>query len=279
MKTKGARTYMSADALVRASQPSQMVLNEVLDEIYRTGHVWDQQGNRFPAFPTSIHRQEGEVLYRIVSDLPPSRTLEIGLAYGLSSLFICQAHAEHGARDDRDSCRHTAIDPFQQSYWKDIGLLNLERAGYRDMVRFFEEPSHMVLPRLLQAEESYDVVFIDGAHLFDYVLLDFYYTDRLVRSGGLVILHDVKMPSVRKLLAFILRNLGTYRLESRYFLRAVPPWKRFTSTLRALLQSPTEIHTWSLPWSQGFADLFSRNFCVLRKVNEDSRPWHHYRAF
>jgi len=62
------------------------------------------------------------------------------------------------------------------------------------------------LPRLCAEGERFDFVFIDGRHLFDCVLVDFFYVDRLLEVGGYVALDDLWMPAVRKVKSFILRN-------------------------------------------------------------------------
>ena len=46
---------------------------------------------------------------------------------------------------------HIAIDPFQNSDWKGIGLANVDRAGYRSFLEFHEAPSEFVLPGLASA--------------------------------------------------------------------------------------------------------------------------------
>ena len=264
-------------------------LNPVLVEIMNTRTVRDERGVNIPAFPTSINEAEGRALYNIVSDASINKTLEIGLAYGVSTLFICQAHYDkevrkREARKDKHvqtshEWHHTTIDPWQQSYWQNIGLLNIERAGYQNMVRFVEKPSQAALPELWQANEQFDFIFIDGAHLYDYAFLDFWYADQLIKQGGLIMLHDLIMPAIRKLLAFVLRNYTTYRIEPAFHFGKQPPWRKLTRLLRSFAQSPTDVYGWSLPFTQGYIDLFARNYCVLRKVGEDTRAWDHYQAF
>jgi Methyltransferase domain len=68
-------------------------------------------------------------------------TLEVGCAYGLSSLFICSALQErHGAT-------HTIIDPYQNGYG--VGIRNLEDAGLR-FFNLIENKSEFALPKLLE---------------------------------------------------------------------------------------------------------------------------------
>jgi len=211
---------------------------------------------------------DGRTLYEIIRTTNASKTLEVGFAYGLSTLFICQALADNGGGS------HTAIDPVESTVWGGLGLRNIEKAGFRHMVRFFEACSHEVLPRLLAEREQFDFIFIDGYHVFDAVLLDFYYADRLVKPGAYIMFHDIWMPSVRKAIAFILRNRA-YRLENKF----IRERERFISWI---VRGIKEL------WSNPF-DLYSSFFLqqcfnpaslvVLQKIADDKRLWDHYQGF
>jgi predicted O-methyltransferase YrrM len=253
-------------------------MNPVIESIYRSENVIDADGKPIHAFPTSITAQEGEALYSIVKKSLVTDTLEIGLAYGLSTLFICQALHEKAQVLPNSQPRHTALDPLQSSLWKSIGLLNLERAGLRDLVTFHEKPSHEILPHLAENGHSYGFAFIDGLHLYDYALLDFWYIDRLLDTGGLIMLHDLVWPAVRKVLSFVLHNCAHYEIAPEFHI-PTPGWRKYTYLARHFAYNPLEFYSWSLPFKARYLDLFSRNYCVLRKTGNDSRPWTHYRSF
>lgn len=256
-------------------------MNSLIEEIYRTQQVRDANGNTRSIVPASIFPNEGKALYQLVRRTKAKQTLEIGLAYGLSTLFLCQAHIENQQEfqgEDTEKPCHTAVDPFQASYWHNIGLLNLERAGFRHLVHFHEQKSQVLLPQLLDKGKSYDFAFIDGAHLFDYVFLDFWYVDQLIKPDGLIMLHDLIMPAIRKLLSFVLRNYN-YVVDPAYHDVQVPPWRKLARLARMIRQHPTEVRGWSLPFTHGPLDLYARNYCVLRKVGEDERDWNHYSPF
>lgn len=56
-------------------------------------------------------------------------------------------------------------------------------------------PSQDILPRL--APDPLDVVFIDGGHGFPVPILDWYYAGSRIRRGGLVVIDDLDLRSVR----------------------------------------------------------------------------------
>ena len=109
-------------------------MNTLIESIYSQKIVHDAEGQAISAFPASILRSEGKAIYDLVRQTNAKRTLEIGLAFGLSTLFICQAHLDNGRATDQEC--HTAFDPLQSSLWKSVGLLNLERMNMRKLVSF-----------------------------------------------------------------------------------------------------------------------------------------------
>jgi len=159
-------------------------VNRAIHQIQRTGLVVDRDGDEQPAFPVSMSAEEGQEMGEVLDQMGARRTLEVGLAYGMSTLHICEA-----IRDKPDA-RHIAIDPFQTTEFDGIGLLNLERARLRHLLDFYEEPSHERLPKLLSARVELDFALIDGAHLFDCAFVDFFYVDKILRPGGVVCMDD-----------------------------------------------------------------------------------------
>jgi Methyltransferase domain len=56
-------------------------------------------------------------------------------------------------------------------------------------------------------QETFDFAFVDGMHTFDYVFTDFFYIDKMLPVGGVIVFDDVYYPSIRKLCRYILTNL------------------------------------------------------------------------
>jgi predicted O-methyltransferase YrrM len=174
--------------------------SELLDRIYATGKVEDARGRALEALPTGLPRAHTEELARLVRDEGAESTLETGMAVGLSTLAICGVHAE------RNRGQHVAIDPFQSTDWRSIGRLNVRRAGLEDRVRLIEEPSELALPRLVEEGLELDLALIDGLHLFDHTLVDFFFIDRMLCDGGLVVFHDTWMPAVAAAVDYVRAN-------------------------------------------------------------------------
>jgi predicted O-methyltransferase YrrM len=180
-------------------------LEEFAAEAYRRGGVLDADAASVDLAPHSIERAQGEALRDLAIAEGAERTIEVGLALGISALFLCQAVLPRGGR-------HVAIDPFQSESWNGAGLRTLRESGADGLVEVIEEESQLALPRLVSEGREFDLAFVDGDHRFEGVFLDLYFMTRLVRPGGLVVVDDMWMPAVRTAVAYVERNLGA-RLE------------------------------------------------------------------
>ncbi len=156
-----------------------------------------------PFFPTSIPRAEGEALAGWIEREAARRTIEIGLGYGVSALFIGRA-----LRAGPGSGTHVAMDPHQGTHFAGRGLQVLSEAGLTASVEFFEEESQVVLPKLLSEERVFDLALVDGNHRFDRVFLDLIFLGWLVKPGGILFVDDYQLPAVARAVSFGLTNLG-----------------------------------------------------------------------
>ena len=243
-------------------------MNENIRKIFETNSVVGRSG-KVHELHSAIDRKEGEFLEKIIREDPSVvKTLEIGCAYGLSSLFICSA------LEGRNGVSHTIIDPFQNSQWDGAGIRNLEESG----VSFFnliEIKSEFALPQLLEKfEGQFDFIFIDGWHTFDHTLLDCFYATRLLRVGGYLAIDDVSFPSVRRVVDF-LSNYPCYEFYGSLGGKRRKSWKNVF--IRSLM-SPVHRRTWAEILSRS---LYRRIFddqnpsmVALKKVTEDSRDWY-----
>jgi len=188
---------------------------------------------------TRISASEGMALYRWCVDGRAGSTLEIGLGYGFSAAFLLAALERNGGG------RHVAVDPYQATDWHGIGVTTAQAlAGGAasltpDSFVWMDTRSETALVRLEQAGAAFDLVFVDGYHRFDDVLVDFTLAARMVPVGGMIVLHDLHLASVRAVASWI-------RHDRPDFVRV-----------------PTRC----------------RNLFAVRRVSEDERDWRHFVAF
>jgi predicted O-methyltransferase YrrM len=177
----------------------------VIERLVREGTaVARSDGTLHNIFPVAVYAAEGEALREWVLREGATRTIEVGLGYGISALYICE-----GLLGNADpAARHVALDPYQARRFANCGLQFLEEAGAAGMVEHHAEVSEIALPRFLSESRSFHLAFVDGNHRFDGVFLDLVYLGRLVRAGGIVFLDDYQLPAVARAAAFCVTNLG-----------------------------------------------------------------------
>jgi predicted O-methyltransferase YrrM len=189
-------------------------VNPVIEDIYRTWKCVDLAGKERKV-TGAVPREDAIILQEMVRFVKAKTTLETGVAFGLSTLAICEALLDRGGTRSESlggirSCpsgpKHYGVDPEQNTVHGGAALASLKRAGLESVFELLEGPSHLMLPKLLEKGVVLDLAFIDGWHTFDYTLLDFFYIDKMLRPGGVVLLHDRSWPSKQKVIRFILTH-------------------------------------------------------------------------
>lgn len=194
----------------------------VVERLIRDGSgVARLDGTVHDFFPIAVSAAEGEALRRWVVRERATRTVEVGLAYAISALHICEGLLANGD----PVARHVAIDPLQETFFSDLGLQFLEEAGVAGMVEHHAEESQIALPRFLGEARSFDLAFVDGNHRFERVFVDLFYLGHLVRKGGIIFLGDYQLPAVARAVSFYLTNLG-WTLEE--------------------ISAPDDLHRWAI---------------------------------
>jgi predicted O-methyltransferase YrrM len=249
-------------------------LNSILDRILTSATVTDGVETisvRHPEFPdriSHVNRETGSLLQRAVEDVRPLVSLEIGLAYGISTLFICEAIQRLPTPG-----RHIVIDPYQNQKWRGIGLRNIREAGFESIVDFREEASESVLPRLAAEGLQVDLAFVDGLHRFDQAFVEFFYINRLLRPGGIVLFDDAARRSVNR----VIRHALTYPAYEVYGTSASPvAGKSLLGVVRSMAGRLSVARRIIRPEVlQKDWDLGIPGRCVgLRKRCQDQRPTH-----
>jgi len=248
----------------------------LLQEILRTGRVRSVDESSEIPLDSAVTADVGEFLQGLITSRQAKCTLEIGLAYGVSALFICEALEKNGGM------RHIAIDPNQSTQWQGIGINNLRLAGFAGLAELHELPAHLALASLESRGTRVEFAFIDGWHTFDYALTDFFHVDRLLSVGGVVVFDDAFFPGVHEVCRYVATNhayrvIGTtervadYRPSRR---TRVARWAARRSGLaRKLLKSKFVVPDENLGFTPDCR-------CVaFEKLREDTRGWADHHEF
>lgn len=81
-------------------------------------------------FPVAIGPAEGAAIRSWVIRERAVRTIEVGLGYGISALFVCEGLLTIGEPD----ARHVVIDPYQDTRFAGCGLQFPDNAGVGGLV-------------------------------------------------------------------------------------------------------------------------------------------------
>ena len=139
-------------------------------------------------YPHSPH-ERGVVLYDFIREHKLTRMLELGFNHGVSTCYAAAAMASLGGG------HIVTIDRMQAAAY-DPGLeVFLGRLGLRDFVTpFYEASSYNWRLRDLLGRQpipEFDLVFLDGGHLFEPDALAFLLAERMLRPGGYFIFDDI----------------------------------------------------------------------------------------
>lgn len=213
-----------------------------------------------------ISFHEGELIQKCIEEINAEVSVEVGLAFGTSAMFICEYLKK------TPKTRHYVMDPFQmyEASYGGIGLNNLKKSGFGDIIEFIDKPSQLALPELEQRKVKVDFAFIDGWHTFDHTLVDFFFVDRILRVGGIMILDDTDWPAVKKLVSFIETN------RSYEFIEGTPPRtfkKKASANKGSLFTALKNI------LSNDTDTIKTYGAMAFRKVSDDERSWDHYNEF
>lgn len=253
--------------------PSPLV-GSVLADIVATGEMVLPSGERLRV-SSHIDPACGGLLQRCIAEVGPRVAVEVGLAFGISSLYILEALAACSAE------KLIGMDPSQLgTHWRGGGLHNIARSGHAELYEFHEDTSQQVLPKLVARGERIGFGFIDGWHTFDHVLVDFFYVDQMLDVGGIVVFDDVGYPAIRRVCEFVLANrsyevYGSVKYRSRgtvrerakqYLVEGLRPFYRTDQTPSAETRAR-------------MAAVRDNCFLALRKTGDDQRSWDHFVHF
>lgn len=132
--------------------------------------------------------------------------LEIGLAYGTSSLILMNKLLKY-----KKSKSYDIIDMNQTKQWKSIGLKNiiafLKYENNNLDYKLYEDSSVIILPKM---RKKYDIIFIDGSHDEKIVIQDIMNSDKKLIINGLMIIDDVLHYGVKNAILQFFSNNKNY---------------------------------------------------------------------
>ena len=175
----------------------------VLDEMVRTQRTVGQSGRVFEQLGALSTLNNLQALRGLMLERKPARTLEVGLGFGGSALTIAATHQELGHAPAR---QHPLLDPFQAKDWDNAALAAIGRAGLDGYIDFRPQYSSIALALLADQGATFDLIYVDGSHVFEDVFIDAYFGFRMLNRGGVMVFDDCTIDHVAKVLSFVTAN-------------------------------------------------------------------------
>jgi predicted O-methyltransferase YrrM len=134
---------------------------------------------------------QGKILYDLVHDHNIQNVLELGFFHGVSALYMAAALEEKGAVGSIttiDKLNAKELEPNIEDLSNNLGLSAFINPIYVHDCYTWE------LLRLLELKPrpSFDLIFIDGAHLWKTDGFAFFLCDKLLAENGYLIMDDIK---------------------------------------------------------------------------------------
>lgn len=201
--------------------------NISLMDLFKSTYI----NNKVVKTSSAINGREGFFLINTIKKYNLLNILEVGFAFGVSAFYMLS----------NSKTKLTSIDPFQKSQWHNKGLELLKEYKLDKRHTLYELKSYVALPKLLEkyGNNHYDFIFIDGFHTFDYTLVDFFYSNLLLKLKGIIIIDDAMHSGVKKCVQYIETNYADF-------------YKK--------LESPN-------------------SFAMFQKIDEDKRDWNYHNNF
>lgn len=238
-------------------------MHPLLENVFETKQFLNSR-NELVAINSETPKGQCQFLQDLVREGRYTRTLEIGFAYGTSTLAIVEEVA-------RQNGSHTVIDKFQMESWGGNGLDLIDQAGLSKHLEFIDTYCYEALPQLMQAGRRFDFAYVDSTKQLDWLLVDFFFIDKLLNIGGMVVFDDVSYPSIRKLLRYLSR-FPAYKVHSQYpasqpekGLRKMAGWLRAFPKAARVLRPEILVPDHALG--------LNSNCIALLKTAEDQRRW------
>jgi hypothetical protein len=177
---------------------------------FETGEFIHPDGRKDPLGTVRLTPSQVGLLSHLSRDCQASLSIEIGFGMGSSATGILATRSS-----TKRPFEHVVFDPF--------GLPNGRGQIVKDYLSKTFGPSFKAIPKRseiglaqLIAERGYEVselIFIDGGHRFDNVIVDFVLSDHLLCVGGHIVLDDANFPAIETTVNYIKVNRPDYNVD------------------------------------------------------------------
>ena len=244
-------------------------MHPLLNQIFQT-RVFVNSKKESVQVHSETSEKQCKFLQKLIRENNCTKSIEIGFAYGISTLAIVEQIVSHQGS-------HLVVDKFQYAHWNGNGLDLLTQAGYREQIEFIEEYSYIALPELLKKGQKFDFAYVDTTKLFDWILVDFFYLDKLLEINGVMVFDDVPIPAIRKLMRYVVQ-LPNYTIYAQFPKNFHP--SKFYSISKVLKILPKSFKYIKSEIIRTDFELGINTTCLaIKKTGDDKRNYNWHTSF
>lgn len=182
-----------------------------LEKIFNTNAVEiNLEGDTVPLH-SNTSLSQGLFLQEMFDLVRPIQSLEIGFAYGISTLFILEKHHELKSKVGA----HIVIEP--DDYWGSAAEYNIEKENLTNYIQIKRDYSDKVLANLFIENYRIQFAYVDTTKQFDVIMHDFFMLDKLLDVEGIIVFDDCggSWPGVQRAIRFI-NTLPHYEIVGKH---------------------------------------------------------------
>ena len=245
-------------------------MNALLENIFET-RTFKTKGGKDVEIHSETSKEQCEFLQQLIQQHKFKSSIEIGFAFGMSTLAIAEEVAKNGGK-------HVVIDKFQNAYWEGHGLDLIEQAGYAEQVEFLEEYCYLALPQLLMQNQKFDFAYVDSTKQLDWLMMNFFYLDKLLAVNGIITFDDLCFSSIKQLIRYV-SQFPHYEVVGAYPKNSMP-----RPILYKLLKLVRRLPGMKLIMKEELIkthyEMGLETQCIaLKKIKDDERNWDWHVAF
>ena len=183
-----------------------------------------------------ITMHQAGLLAHLAANCPKPLSVEVGFGMGTSAAVMLGARRLAGK-----PFAHVIYDPYGLGDGRGEIVQEYLQQRFPKAFRRIVKRSEIGLAQLIDRNGpgAAGLIFIDGGHQFENVMVDFVLADQLCCEGGYIVFDDASFPAIESTINYIMTNRPDYAVSH--------------------------------------ADM--RNCAVLRKMGPDTRPWDAFSPF
>ncbi len=216
----GGADSAPAESTTALILPSEEALVQELDQLavqvdsirrylaaFKAGYFTHPDGRTDALQEVALDPRQAALIAYLAGRCPSSLSVEVGFGMGSSAAVILGARSFSG-----DPFEHLIFDPYGLPDGRGSVVQAYLEAEFGAQFRRVEQRSEVGLARLIEerGEGSVGLVFIDGGHHFENVMVDFTLEDLLCCRGGYIVFDDASFAAIETVVNYVKRNRPDY---------------------------------------------------------------------